>query len=103
MGGGRSNVFAGKMAALQVRMGGGGGGYSSASASSAPKSNEPSKPIVELYQGNTKTMDINKVIGNLEKENKKKFRKASSKPVEVKVVASKGKGIPPPSPKILIK
>ena len=100
MGGGGNSAFAAKMAALQARMGGGGGGggYSSASASSAPKSNEPSKPIVELCQGNTKRMDINKVIGNLEKENKKKASKASSKPVEVKVVASKGKGIPPPPP-----
>jgi hypothetical protein len=102
MGGGGNNAFAAKMAALQARMGGGGGGgggYSSSSAaSSAPKSNEPSKPIVELCQGNTKRMDINKVIGNLEKENKKKASKTSSKPVEVKVVASKGKGIPPPPP-----
>ena len=81
------------MAALQARMGGGGGGggYSSASASSAPKSNEPSKPIVELCQGNTKRMDINKVINNLEKEKKKQASKSSSKPVAVKVVASKGK------------
>ena len=54
-------------------------------------------PIVELCEGNTKRMDINKVIGNLEKE-KKKQAKSSSKPVAVKVVSCKGKGIPPPPP-----
>ena len=98
-GGGGGNAFAAKMAALQARMGGmgggGGGGHSTAATSS---SHQPSdKPIVELCEGNTKRMDINKVIGNLEKE-KKKQTKSSSKPVEVKVVAGKGKGIPPPPP-----
>ena len=96
-GGGAGGGFAAKMAALQARMAGGGGGGSSSSSSSTPASSAPSKPIVELCAGNTKKMDINKVIGNLEKEKKKQAAK-SSKPVEVKVVAGKGKGIPPPPP-----
>lgn len=97
-GGGGGGAFAAKMAALQARMGGGGGGGGSSSASSStPASTAPSKPIVELCEGNTKRMDINKVIGNLEKE-KKKQAKSSSKPVAVKVVSCKGKGIPPPPP-----
>ena len=99
MGGGGGGAFAAKMAALQARMGGGGGGGGSSSAS-VPSSTPPNtgKPIVELCEGNTKRMDINKVIGNLEKEKQKQASKSSSKPVEVKVVSGKGKGIPPPPP-----
>ena len=98
--GGGGGGFAAKMAALQARMGGGGaGGGHSGATSSTPASTGPSKPIVELCEGNTKRMDINKVIGNLEKEKKKQASKSSSsKPVEVKVVSGKGKGIPPPPP-----
>jgi hypothetical protein len=40
-------------------------------------------------------MNINSVIGKLEKERK---GGASSKPVEVKVVSASGKDIPPPPP-----
>ena len=95
------------MAALQARMGGGaksGGGASSggasttSSASSAQAPKDPNKPIVELCEGNTKRMDINKVINNLEKEKKKQVKSAPYKPVKVKVIANKGKGIPPPPP-----
>ena len=91
--------FAAKMAALQARMAGGGGGSSSTS-SSTPASTGPSKPIVELCEGNTKRMDIGKLIGNLEKEKKKTSAKSSglSKVTPVKVVEGKGKGIPPPPP-----
>ena len=87
------------MAALQARMAGGGGGSSSTS-SSTPASTGPSKPIVELCEGNTKRMDIGKLIGNLEKEKKKASGKTSalSKVTPVKVVEGKGKGIPPPPP-----
>ena len=98
MGGGGGGGFAAKMAALQARMAGPSGGGGGASSSSTPASTAPSKPIVELCEGNTKRMDINKVIGNLEKEKKKQASKSSSKPVEVKVVSGKGKGIPPPPP-----
>ena len=96
IGGGGGGAFAAKMAALQARMAGPSGGGSS-SSSTTPASSGPSKPIVELCEGNTKRMDINKVIGNLEKE-KKKQASSSSKPVQVKVVSGKGKGIPPPPP-----
>ena len=58
----------------------------------------PSKPIVELCSGNTKRMDINKVINNLEKEKKKQASKTSSKPEKIQVVSNKGAGIPPPPP-----
>ena len=74
----------------------GGGSSSSASSSQAPKG--PSKPIVELCQGNTKKMDINKVISNLEKEKKKQAKQTSSKPTKVKIIGSKGKNVPPPPP-----
>ena len=96
---GGSGGFAAKMAALQARMAGGGGGSSSTS-SSTPASTGPSKPIVELCEGNTKRMDIGKLIGNLEKEKKKTSAKSSglSKVTPVKVVEGKGKGIPPPPP-----
>ena len=94
--GGGGGGFAAKMAALQSRMAGPSGGSSSSSASQAPK--EPSKPIVELCKGNTKRMDINKVINNLEKEKKKQVKAAPYKPVKVKVIANIGKGIPPPPP-----
>ena len=99
MGGGGG--FGAKLAFLQARMGGPSGGGSSStnnSSSSNHNSKEPSKPIVELCEGNTKKMDINKVIGNLEKEKKKQQAKASSKPVKVKVISNKGGGIPPPPP-----
>ena len=96
--GGGGGAFAAKMAALQARMAGPSGGGGGVSSSSTPASTAPSKPIVELCEGNTKRMDINKVIGNLEKEKKKQASKSSSKPVEVKVVSGKGKGIPPPPP-----
>ena len=88
--------FAAKMAALQARMAGGG----SSTSSSTPASTGPSKPIVELCEGNTKRMDIGKLIGNLEKEKKKTSAKSSglSKVTPVKVVEGKGKGIPPPPP-----
>ena len=74
------------MAALQARMAGGGG--SSSTSSSTPASTGPSKPIVELCEGNTKRMDIGKLIGNLEKEKKKTSAKTSglSKVTPVKVV-----------------
>ena len=93
------NSFAARMAALQAKMGGNkGGGSSTTSSNSKLNTNkEPSKPIVELCEGNTKRMDINKIIGNLEKEQKKK-ETTSSKPVHVKIVSGKGKGIPPPPP-----
>jgi len=92
--------FAAKMAALQARMAGGGGGGSSSTSSSTPASTGPAKPIVELCEGNTKRMDIGKLIGNLEKEKKKTSAKSSglSKVTPVKVVEGKGKGIPPPPP-----
>ena len=61
-------AFAARMAALQAKMA---GPSSSSTASSNTGPKEPSKPIVELCEGNTKRMDINKVIGNLEKEKKK--------------------------------
>ena len=96
--GGGGGGFAAKMAALQARMAGGGGG--SSTSSSTPASTGPSKPIVELCEGNTKRMDIGKMIGNLEKEKKKAAGKSSglSKVTPVKVVEGKGKGIPPPPP-----
>ena len=91
--------FAAKMAALQARMAGGGGGSSSTS-SSTPASTGPSKPIVELCEGNTKRMDIGNLIGKLEKEKKKSSGTSSglSKVTPAKVVEGKGKGIPPPPP-----
>ena len=97
-GAGGGGAFAAKMAALQARMGGGAGGGSSSASSSTPASSGPSKPIVELCEGNTKRMDINKVIGNLEKEKKKQSATKLSAPPPPKVVAGKGKGIPPPPP-----
>ena len=99
--------FAERMAAIQSRMGGKGGGSNSGTTPSNNTNNnninnnikkESSKPIVELCEGNTKRMDINKIIGNLEKEKKKKVNVTSSKPVEVKVISGKGSGIPPPPP-----
>ena len=96
-----SNSFAARMAAIQARMGGKGGASSSTSSNNNGNNTNnkgPSKPIVELCEGNTKRMDINKIIGNLEKEKKKKESSSSSKPVQVKVVSGKGKGIPPPPP-----
>ena len=99
VGGGGGGGFAARMAALQAKMAGPSGGSSSSSSStttSAPKG--PSKPIVELCKGNTKKMDINKVINNLEKEKKKQASKVSSKPEQIKIVANKGAGIPPPPP-----
>ena len=94
------NNFAAKMAFLQARMAGGGGSSSSTSNSVSNNSNNkgPSKPIVELCEGNTKRIDINKIIGNLEKEKAKKQSSSLSKPVEVKVISGKGGGIPPPPP-----
>ena len=97
-GGGGSSAFAAKMAALQARMAGGGGGGGSTTSSSTPASSGPSKPIVELCEGNTKRMDINKVIGNLEKEKKNQASKKLSSPPKVKIVSAKGKGVPPPPP-----
>ena len=103
-GGGRAGGdFNDRMAALRARIMN--MDMSSISSSSTPASATPSKPIVELCEGNTKRMDINKIINNLEKE-KKKANKESSEPVEIKVVSGKGKGIPlppppPPPPKII--
>ena len=98
VGGGGGSAFAAKMAALQARMAGGAGGGSTSSSSTAPASSGPSKPIVELCEGNTKRMDINKVIGNLEKEKQKQASKKLSSPPKVKIVSAKGKGVPPPPP-----
>jgi hypothetical protein len=95
--GGGGGGFAAKMAALQAKMAG--PSISSSTNSSTATTSEPkppSKPIVELCQGNTKKMDINKVINNLEKEKKNQTKKVNVMPV--KVVASKGPGIPPPPP-----
>ena len=96
--GGESGGFAAKMAALQARMGGGVNSNSNKQMASPSASTEPSKPIIELCEGNTKRMNINNVIGNLEKEKNRQSNKISSKPAQIKVVSGKGKGVPPPPP-----
>ena len=90
------------MAALQVKFENRNSILSNSSINSNINNNkEPSKPIIELSKGNTKTIDVKKLVSKFEKE---KNKKVVSKKVNVKIISGKGKGIPPcptppPSPK----
>ena len=96
------NNFANKLAALQVKFENRNSILSNSSINSNINNNkEPSKPIIELSKGNTKTIDVKKLVSKFEKE---KNKKVVSKKVNVKIISGKGKGIPPcptppPSPK----
>ena len=96
------NNFVNKLAALQVKFENRNSILSNSSINSNINNNkEPSKPIIVLSKGNTKTIDVKKLVSKFEKE---KNKKVISKKVNVKIISGKGKGIPPcptppPSPK----